>query len=169
MDAESSNPHFNGEIMATQPDRAANGRFAPGWRGGPGRPRRATERDYLAALGEAVTIDRWRKIVERAASNAENGDAKARDWLGSYLVGRAQEVIKFSDPGENLLMTQVIMPFLMKMVGRHPEIRDELAIEFRRLGLPGPPAADDVDGRPVRITPLTPLSDRDDDGDGRDR
>jgi hypothetical protein len=161
-------PHLNGQEMVPASDRTSNGCFAVGWRGGPGRPPRATERVYLAAIGEAVPIDRWRKIVERAASDAENGDAKARDWLGSYLVGKAQEVIKFSGPGENLLMTQVIMPFLMKMVGRHPEIRDELAIEFRRLGLPGPPAADDEEGRPARITPLTPLSDRDDD-DGADR
>jgi hypothetical protein len=54
MNAESSNPHFNGEIMTTHPDRAANGRFAPGWRGGPGRPRRTTEADYSIALREAV-------------------------------------------------------------------------------------------------------------------
>jgi hypothetical protein len=153
--------------MATQPDRAANGRFAPGWRGGPGRPRRVIERDYLAALSEAVPIDRWKKIVERAASDAENGDAKARDWLGSYLLGKAQEVIKVSGTGENLLMTQVIVPFLMKMVGRHPEIRDELAIEFRRLGLPGPPAADGDGSNRVAHTLLSPLraSDEDDDDD----
>jgi len=29
------------------------------------------ESDYLAVLGDAVTPDRWRKIVERAISDAE--------------------------------------------------------------------------------------------------
>ena len=36
--------------------------------GGPGRPTRSVEADYLVILGDAVTRDRWRKIVERAIS-----------------------------------------------------------------------------------------------------
>lgn len=64
------------------------GRFAPGNPGGPGRPRRAVEADYLAALSEAVPMERWREIVETAIDQAVAGDAKAREWIGSYLVGR---------------------------------------------------------------------------------
>jgi hypothetical protein len=67
--------------------RDTNGRFAEGNPGGPGRPRRAVEADYLAALGDAVPIDRWRKIVERAVTDAEQGDAKAREWLSRYVTG----------------------------------------------------------------------------------
>jgi hypothetical protein len=65
-----------------------NGQFLPGGPGRPGRPRRAYERDYLAALSDAVPMDRWRKIVERAVADAEQGDAKARAWLGIYLAGK---------------------------------------------------------------------------------
>ena len=68
--------------------RDAAGRFAAGNAGGPGRPRRAIETDYLAALSDAVPMDRWRKIVERAVTDAEQGDVKAREWLGSYLAGK---------------------------------------------------------------------------------
>jgi hypothetical protein len=35
-----------------------------------------------------VSLDRWREIVERAVAEASKGDAKAREWLASYLVGK---------------------------------------------------------------------------------
>jgi hypothetical protein len=69
-------------------DRDDSGRFAPGNPGGPGRPRRATEGDYLAALSEAVPMERWGEIVATAIDQAVAGDAKAREWLGSYLAGK---------------------------------------------------------------------------------
>jgi hypothetical protein len=70
------------------PDRDANGRFALGNPGGPGRPRRVVEADYLAALSEAVPLEKWHEIVETAVDQAVSGDAKAREWIGSYLAGK---------------------------------------------------------------------------------
>jgi hypothetical protein len=69
-------------------DRDAAGRFVPGHAGGPGRPRRAVEADYLAALSEAVPMETWKRIVARAVEDAEQGNAKARAWLTAYLVGK---------------------------------------------------------------------------------
>ncbi len=69
-------------------DRDTVGRFANGNPGGPGRPRRDTERTYIAALSEACPPDTWREIVARAVADAKAGDATARAWLGGYLVGR---------------------------------------------------------------------------------
>ena len=63
------------------------GRFATGGPGGPGRPRRCVELDYLAVLGDTITLDDWREVVVRAVSDAKRGDARARDWLTKYLVG----------------------------------------------------------------------------------
>ena len=68
-------------------ERAERGRFAEGNPGGPGRPPRATETAYLEALTEIVTPERWRAICERAASDAEAGDAKAREWIAKYVIG----------------------------------------------------------------------------------
>ncbi len=68
-------------------DRNTNGRFGFGNPGGPGRPRRAVERQYLAAFAGAVTLDDWRAIIGKAVAEAKAGDAKARDWLSKYLVG----------------------------------------------------------------------------------
>ncbi len=67
--------------------RDSGGRFAKGHAGGPGRPRRPVETEYLAKLNAAVTLDTWRQIVDRAVTDATNGDAKARDWLAKYLIG----------------------------------------------------------------------------------
>lgn len=67
--------------------RSNNGRFTHGNGGGPGRPRRATESQYMASLGDAVPLEDWQAIVRRALDDAKNGDWKAREWLAKYLVG----------------------------------------------------------------------------------
>jgi len=51
---------------------------------------RVTERDYLAALADACPPTIWRKIVARAVSDAQAGDAKAREWLARYLIGKTE-------------------------------------------------------------------------------
>ena len=68
-------------------ERNANGRFTIGNPGGPGRPRRAIEREYLAALGDAVSLHDWLEIVERAVVDAKAGDHQARCWLSKHLLG----------------------------------------------------------------------------------
>jgi hypothetical protein len=74
-------------------DRTLQGRFAAGNPGGPGRPRRAVEREYLAALSEAVTPGDWRETVKAAVAAAKHGDGKARDWLCRYLVGEKPQTL----------------------------------------------------------------------------
>ncbi len=68
-------------------ERSNNGQFAAGNPGGPGRPRRAVEQEYLAALSDSVSLDDWREVVSRAVADAKAGDARARDWLTRHLVG----------------------------------------------------------------------------------
>ena len=67
--------------------RDPSGKFAPGNPGGPGRPKRATEHRYVQGVVEGVPPERWAKIVERAAADAEAGDATARAWLTRILCG----------------------------------------------------------------------------------
>ncbi len=67
-------------------DRNAAGQFAQGNSGGPGRPRRAVEQEYLAILRETVPLDAWKAICERAAKDAKAGNPKAREWLSRYLL-----------------------------------------------------------------------------------
>src|SRR5271157_3551276 len=72
----------------SDPDRDPDGRFQKGGKGGPGRPRRAIERDYLATLSEAVPLSVWQEIVAKAVESAREGDHAARVWLANYLVGK---------------------------------------------------------------------------------
>jgi hypothetical protein len=67
--------------------RDERGRFTAGNPGGPGRPHRAVEREYLAVLGDGVSLDDWRAIVGAAVEGAKAGDARAREWLARYLLG----------------------------------------------------------------------------------
>lgn len=67
--------------------RDTSGRFAPGNKFGIGRPKRAVELDYLAALSDVVPVETWQAVVKRAVDDALNGDDKARMWLTRYLLG----------------------------------------------------------------------------------
>jgi hypothetical protein len=73
--------------MATKNGRDASGRYAPGNQGGPGRPKRGPERSYLDATAEIVTVDEWKEVVKKALADAKLGNARAREWLTSVLVG----------------------------------------------------------------------------------
>ena len=73
-----------------QNNRDSRGRFAGGNRCSPGRPKRVTERHYLDVMQVACSPETWREIVEKAIVDAKNGDAKAREWLASYLVGKPE-------------------------------------------------------------------------------
>jgi hypothetical protein len=74
--------------------RNNGGRFAPGNPGGPGRPKRTTEREYLIALTEACPPEAWQQIISRCVEDAKNGDAKAREWLARYLLGNPEAKAK---------------------------------------------------------------------------
>lgn len=78
-------------------ERGTDGKFLPGNPGGPGRPPRLVERDYLLALSDACPLDRWQHIVEKAIRQAEGGDAQARAWLAKYLCAGATLSKKLSD------------------------------------------------------------------------
>src|SRR5262245_42124473 len=67
--------------------RDCRGRFAAGNPGGPGRPRRATEEEYLRALSRIVSLEDLRAIARRAVADAKKGNARARDWVSKYLLG----------------------------------------------------------------------------------
>lgn len=70
--------------------RIDGGRFAKGTKGGPGRPPRATEAKYLAAMASCVSLDDWQEIVTAAVTSAKEGDSKARQWLASYLLPKPE-------------------------------------------------------------------------------
>jgi hypothetical protein len=46
------------------------------------------EADYLRLLSESCPLARWQEICQVAVEQALAGDAKAREWLGLYLIGK---------------------------------------------------------------------------------
>ena len=70
--------------MAT---RNKKGQFVKGHSGGPGRPKRKVEEEYLDALRLAVSPDDWNAIIGKAVDQAKRGDSTARKWLADYLIG----------------------------------------------------------------------------------
>lgn len=67
--------------------RKADGTFARGNPGGPGRPARHVELEYTSAMYAACSLEDWHEIVSKAVADAKAGDPKARAWLASYLLG----------------------------------------------------------------------------------
>ena len=66
--------------------REVNGRFARGCKGGPGRPPRRKEADYLRALGNVVSPQDWEAVCKKALADAKAGDSRARAWPAQYLM-----------------------------------------------------------------------------------
>ena len=115
--------------MAEQ--RNANGRFSPGWKGGPGRPSRNVESVYLTKLSETCTPKRWSKIVERAVADAETGNAKAREWLGGYLMGRPLHGLDVSF-GYMPETEEEVIEELMTLLGETPRSEAQTKSKTRR-------------------------------------
>lgn len=69
-------------------ERDEAGKFIKGASGNPhGRPKKEREERFYEILVTTVTFDRWKRIVAKAADQAERGDQAARKWLADYLVG----------------------------------------------------------------------------------
>lgn len=49
---------------------------------------RRTEANYLQTMLDAVTLDDWREVITATVQAAKEGDATARGFLASYLVGK---------------------------------------------------------------------------------
>lgn len=53
-------------------------------------PHRRTQSDYMAALLDRVPLETWGEVVDATVTKAKDGDAQARAFLASYLVGKPQ-------------------------------------------------------------------------------
>jgi hypothetical protein len=86
---------------------SADGRFQKGHPGGPGRPKRSTEENYLRLTIACVPPERWQKIVKKAVTQAERGDRYAREWLRRILLG--------DDPVQVAALVQDLQAALMRI------------------------------------------------------
>jgi hypothetical protein len=86
--------------------RDTNGKFVEGNTYGKGRPKLETERLYLHAVREACDFETWKKVVEMSVLQAKQGDAKARNFLANYLIGKPEQknflLIDTTENGESI-------------------------------------------------------------------
>jgi hypothetical protein len=48
---------------------------------------KVTERDYIAALRERITLPDWGAIIDKAIEDAKQGDRVAREWITQQAIG----------------------------------------------------------------------------------
>ena len=89
-------------------ERDAKGRFVKGASGNPqGRLPKQTETSYLQVSESVCTFDVWREITMKAVEQAKRGDARARQWLSDYLIGKPiSMVMAVQEKQENVLIVK---------------------------------------------------------------
>jgi len=96
--------------MAAQRD--SNGRFVKGntaaQGSGGGRPKRSVEEKYIKALSRRVTTEEWNKIIEVAIQFAKAGDARARQWISDYLMGKPIQRMEHTGEGGGEVVFRVV-------------------------------------------------------------
>jgi hypothetical protein len=92
--------------MAQNSQRDAKGRLLPGHGiRSPGRPK-TVGTDYAKLIREALTPTAAFEIIERAISDAKEGDHRARSWLFSHVVAPVPKTVVVSD--EQIASREVI-------------------------------------------------------------
>lgn len=82
--------------------RDSKGRFVKGASGNPqGRLPKEIERSYLQVCESTCTFDVWREIVTKAIEQAKRGDARARQWLSDYLMGKPISMVMAVQENQN--------------------------------------------------------------------
>ncbi len=86
--------------------RDSKGRFVKGASGNPqGRLPKQTETSYLQVSESVCTFDVWREIVAKAVEQAKRGDARARQWLSDYLIGKPVSMVMAVQEKQDTLIT----------------------------------------------------------------
>lgn len=83
-------------------DRDQKGRFVAGNTAAANKPR-----EYVEAIRDRVPLDKWQRIIDRAAKDAIDGDAVARAWLADRLIGKPPQVLDLRG-GEALLLRDLL-------------------------------------------------------------
>lgn len=86
--------------------RDSKGRFVKGASGNPqGRLSKQIEQSYLQVSESVCTFDVWREIVAKAVEQAKRGDARARQWLSDYLIGKPISMVMAVQEKQDTLIT----------------------------------------------------------------
>lgn len=84
-------------------DRNEKGQFVKGNKASPGRPKKATEAEYLEAMGRGVPIDVFERASAKMGKLAETGDVQAYNAIKAHLAGLPVQTLKISTTDAALL------------------------------------------------------------------
>ncbi len=82
--------------------RDPRGRFVKGHSGNP-KGAAINQFRYLKKMGSAVTAADWRAVIDKALEQAKRGDARAREWLSEYLMGKPPQQVDVTSNGETII------------------------------------------------------------------
>lgn len=84
-------------------DRNEKGQFVKGNKASPGRPKKATEAEYLEAMGRGVPIEVFEDASRKMGKLAAGGDVQAYNAIKSHLAGLPVQKLQLSSTDANLL------------------------------------------------------------------
>ena len=127
--------------MIKTPSKPRGGHFVKGGIFGPGRPKATRSRsDYLVRLTDQLPFSTWEAICEKAVEQALEGDARAREWLGNYAIGRPLQALEISGPDRAPVPWQVMQLIItaVREAVPDPVAQHRIAEALERLTHPAP-------------------------------
>lgn len=85
-------------------ERNEKGQFVKGeYKGGPGRPKKATEAEYLEAIGRGVPLDLFETASAKMGKLAAAGDVQAYNAIKAHLAGLPVQKLQLTTNEVSLL------------------------------------------------------------------
>lgn len=84
-------------------ERNQKGQFMKGNKASPGRPKRATEAQYLEAIGRGVPLELFEQASAKMGKLAAGGDVQAFNAIKAHLVGLPVQKLQLSSTDAALL------------------------------------------------------------------
>ena len=100
--------------------RDASGRFAKGWKGGPGNPHARHVAEIRSVLMSAVSDDDLRAIVSTLVEKAKAGDVMAAREVLDRMLGKAKVSIESKPPA--MRTPDEVMADIQALVLANPEL-----------------------------------------------
>ena len=96
-----------------------------------GRLPKERETSYLQVTESVCTFDVWHEIVMKAIEQAKRGDARARQWLSDYLIGKPiSMVMAVQETRDTLITVKYMRDNLTDKLNRLSEETSEKALSI---------------------------------------
>ncbi len=123
---------MSGPTAKGENGRMPNGKFAKGWRGGPGNPHAAQVAKLRSALLAAISEADLKSVIAALLQKAQAGDVAAAKEILDRCLGRAPQAIEIDAQVEGRYEDVSAVAALRRELLHQPEYLD-----FVRSRLPG--------------------------------